>query len=144
MPNNIIALSITCLRDYDSRKRDAQRQLLRNPDGSLVEPEPKPMFVYAVDGTQAQLDAYADSQGVHLRTDEATGKLLWFTRKYAGESGRLLCNTDTSACYADMSLFRRQASLAAQFGGNLGNQIAQTAISKLFRMKDTEAPEPAK
>ena len=135
MSNAIIALTITIVRDYVKYDYDAS--------GNRLEDTGRPVFVYAVDGTRANLDAYADAQGSSHRVDEATGKDLWFTGKYCGETGTLLVNTDKGTMYPDMSAFRRQASLAAQFGGNLGNQIAQTALGKLFRVNDTEPAKPA-
>lgn len=102
-------------------------------------------FRYSVDGKPEALAVFADVQGDYLREDESTGKYLWFTSRYCGDSATLIVNSDTGKIYPDMSEFRKQASLAKQFGGNLGDQIAQTAVSKLFRKTEQPAePAPAK
>lgn len=126
MANSIIKATATILRDY-----------VKN--GGT--PDERTVFVYGVKGSKEALEAYADVQGGNLREDE-DGTPLYFTTKFAGETISLLINTDKGTCYADMSAFRRQASLAAQFGGSLGDAIAANAFGKLFGGASTPAPAP--
>jgi hypothetical protein len=89
-----------------------------------------PTFVYNVEGTKEELKTYKDSQGTYYREDSETKKALFFTARYVGEEGTLLI-TSNGNCVPDMSEFDKQASLAAQYGGNLGEQLAQQGMEKL-------------
>lgn len=111
-------LSISFLRDYVSK------------NGNVT-------FVYSVDGSPENLAIYADAQGENLVTDDETGKNLYFTINYAGERATLLVNSDNGKCFPDMSEFRKQASLAKQFGAAVASQ---SALGKLFSGKPAEAP----
>lgn len=111
-------LSISFLRDYVSK------------NGNVT-------FVYSVDGSPAGLQAYADAQAEHLVIDDETGKHLWFNINYVGERATLLVNSDNGKCFPDVSEFRKQASLAKQFGPAIA---AQSALGKLFSGKPAEAP----
>lgn len=89
------------------------------------------VFVYAVTGTQDQLEAFATAQGENHRVDEATGTPLWFTTRCVGQSGTLII-TSNGKVVPDMSAFDQAASLAAQYGGNFGDQLARMAAEKLM------------
>lgn len=111
--------------------------------GDYVSKSGNVTFRYAVTGKPEALAIFEDVQDIHHRVDEATGEYLWFTTRYCGDTATLIVNSDTGKIYPDMSEFRKQASLAKQFGGNLGDQIAQSAVSKLFRKTEQPATAPA-
>lgn len=95
----------------------------RNKKGTLV-------FRYAVTGTEAQLKAYKEAQGENYReTDE--GVPLWFSTRNVGQTGTLGISQN-GRIFADMSEFDAAASLAAQYGGNLGQELAKVAAAKLM------------
>lgn len=90
------------------------------------------VFVYGVSGNQEQLEAFAKAQGENHRVDEETGTPLWFTTRCIGESGNLIITTNGKVV-PDMSAFDQAASLAAQYGGNFGEQLARMAAEQLLR-----------
>lgn len=89
------------------------------------------VFVYSVTGTQEQLESFATAQGDNHRVDESTGTPLWFTTRCVGQSGTLII-TSNGKVVPDMSAFDQAASLAAQYGGNFGEQLARMAAEKLM------------
>lgn len=102
------------------------------------------VFVYAVSGTPEQIAAFEKAQGTNLKKDENTGAPLWFTTRYAGETCDLTI-TSKGVVIADMSKFDAAASLSAQYGGNLGQELAKTAAASLIGgNNNTNAEEPAK
>lgn len=109
-------LNATFVRSY--KKRDKNNQLVD-------------VFVYAVNGSKEAIEEYAKVQGEYLRTDEATGKHIWFSTRYVGDSAKLII-TEKGNVVADMSEFAKAASLASQFGGNLGQELARNAAAQLM------------
>jgi hypothetical protein len=89
------------------------------------------VFVYGVTGTPAQIEAFANAQGENHRVDEKTGAVLWFTTRCVGQSGELIITTN-GKIVPDMSAFDQAASLASQYGGNFGDQLAKMAAEKLL------------
>ena len=87
------------------------------------------VFVYGVSGTAEQLAKFKEAQGENHRVDE-DGTPLWFTTRFAGNNGKLILTSDGNVI-ADMSEYDAAASLAEQFGGNLGSELAKAAASKL-------------
>ncbi len=95
----------------------------RNKKGTLV-------FRYAVIGTPAEIEAYKAAQGENYReSDDKTP--LFFTTRNAGPSCNLII-TQGGKVVADMSKFDAAASLAAQYGGNLGTELAKQAAASLL------------
>lgn len=88
-------------------------------------------FVYAVSGKQSDLDAFKEAQGEFYREDDQTGQPLWFTTRCIGKTGELLI-TNNGNVVPDMSAFDEAASLAEQYGGNLGEQLAKEAAQRLL------------
>lgn len=103
------------------------------------------VFVYAVAGTTEQLADFAEAQGDNHRVDETTGEPLWFTTRCVGNTGTLLI-TSNGKVVPDMSAFDQAASLAAQYGGNLGQSLADSAAAMLLgkQTAGTAVPSPAK
>lgn len=89
------------------------------------------VFVYSVSGNPSDLEAFAQAQGDYHRVDEASGTPLWFTTRCIGQTGTLLI-TSNGKVVPDMSAFDQAASLAAQYGGNLGEQLARSAAEALL------------
>ena len=89
-----------------------------------------PTFVYAVEATKEELKTYKEAQGNYYREDSETKLPLWFTARYVGEQADLVI-TSNGNVVADMQEFDKQASLAAQYGGNLGEFLAQKGMEKL-------------
>lgn len=89
------------------------------------------VFVYAVSGTNEQLKQFAAAQGDNHRVDEATGTPLWFTTRCVGQTGMLII-TSNNKVVPDMSQYDQADSLAKQYGGNLGQELAKAAAEKLI------------
>ena len=95
-------------------------------------------FVYAVSGTETQLEAYAEAQGEYLRVDDETGEPLWFTTRCIGPAGKLIITTNGNVV-ADTSAFDQAASLAEQYGGNFGQALANQAAQSILGMYNTHS-----
>lgn len=103
------------------------------------------VFVYSVTGTPAQIEAYKAAQGDNFREDEKTGQALWFTTRCVGNNGSLII-TEKGKVVPDMSAFEQAASLAKQYGGNLGTELAKAAAHQLLgggNSVDEPATQPA-
>lgn len=87
-----------------------------------------PTFVYTVSGSQEELAAYEKAQGTFFRTDSDTGEPLWFTTRCIGQEGKLIITTNGNIV-PDMSKLDQAASIVAQYGGNLGQSIADAAAA---------------
>ncbi len=90
-----------------------------------------PTFVYSVSGTEAEIAQYKTAQGDFLRTDDESGAPLWFTTRYAGDVVNLII-TQAGNVIADMSEFDKANSLVEQYGGNLGEKLAEGLVGKLL------------
>lgn len=98
-------------------------------------------FVYAVTGSKEDLAAYEEIQGSFFRKNEETGQPLWFTTRCIGQTGKLVITTNNKIV-PDMSEFDQAASLAAQYGGNFGTELARAAAQKLSG-RAPQADDPA-
>lgn len=100
------------------------------------------VFVYSVTGTPAQIEAYKAAQGDNYREAE-DGTPLWFTTRCIGNSGELVI-TAKGKIVPDMSAYEQAASLAAQFGGNFGQELAKATVAQLLAGKNesSSASEP--
>ena len=96
-------------------------------------------FVYGVSGTESELTQFAAIHGEYQRTDDESGEPLWFTTKCIGDAGKLIITTNGNVV-PDMSAFDAAASMAEQYGGNLGQELAKSAAQLLLSNK---APAPA-
>lgn len=92
------------------------------------------VFVYGVSGTATELEAFEKAQGTFHRVDETTGEPLWFTTRAVGDSANLII-TSNNKVVPDMSEFDKADSLARQYGGNLGDQLAKAAAERLLGKK---------
>lgn len=100
------------------------------------------VFVYTVHGTEKEIAAYKADQGENLRhlDDDSSKAPLFFTTRFAGASVDLV-KTKSGRYVADMSALKEQASLVRQFGGNLGQAIAQQCAAQFLFGGNTPAPK---
>ena len=108
---------------------------------SYTSPKGNKVFVYTVAGTVEQLASLEEAQGVNHRVDDETGETLWFTTRCVGNSGNLII-TKNKKVVADMSAYDQAASLAAQYGGNLGQELAKAAAAQLVGGSTSSTPAP--
>lgn len=88
------------------------------------------VFVYSVSGSVEQLAKFKAAQGENYRQAE-DGTPLWFTTRSVGAAGELIITTNGKVV-PDMSAFDNAASLAKQYGGNLGAELAKHAVAQLL------------
>lgn len=101
--------------------------------------QPTTVFVYSVNGTDEQLAAYKEAVGVDNYRESDDGEPLWFSTRCVGDSGSLI-TTSKGTFAPDMSAFDKAASLAAQYGGNLGQELARNAAASLLSSSGSNAP----
>jgi len=94
-------------------------------------------FVYSVNANATDLAAFKTAQGEYYREDE-NGSPLWFTTRCVGQSGKLIVTTNGNVV-PDMSAFDQAASIAAQYGGNFGQELAKQAAQSIFGGKNHQA-----
>jgi hypothetical protein len=97
------------------------------------------VFVYSVSGTKEQLEKFKTASGEFYREAE-DGTPLWFTTRSVGNNGELLITTN-GKIVPDMSKFDQAASLAKQYGGNLGEELAKHAAAQLLGKPTVDAPQ---
>jgi hypothetical protein len=98
------------------------------------------VFVYAVSANSKDLEAFKEAQGDFHREDE-NGNPLWFTTRCIGNRGKLVI-TSKGKVVPDMSAFEQAASLAKQFGGNFGQELARASVAQILGNAPQD-PEPA-
>lgn len=99
-----------------------------------------PTFVYGVKANASDLEAFKSAQGDYYREDD-NGTPLWFTTRCIGQTGSLIITTNGNIV-PDMSAFDQAASLAAQYGGNFGAELAKSAANALVN-KGAQVEAPA-
>ena len=99
-----------------------------------------PTFVYSVKASGTDLAAFREAPGEYYREDD-NGSPLWFTTRCVGQSGKLIITTNGNVV-PDMSSFDQAASIAAQYGGNFGQELARQAAQSIFGGKNHQ-DEPA-
>lgn len=99
------------------------------------------VFVYTVTGTEEQLAQYKEIQKENYVEDDKTGKPLWFSTRYYGDNIDLVI-TAKGNVVPDTSEFDKAASLASQYGGNLGTEIAKIAAGNLLGVTQSAPTQP--
>jgi hypothetical protein len=89
-----------------------------------------PTFVYGVSGKASDLEAFKSAQGDYYRED-SDGSPLWFTTRCVGQTGKLIITTNGNVV-PDMSAYDQAASLASQYGGNFGAELAKSAAQAIL------------
>ena len=95
-------------------------------------------FVYKVNGTSAELDAFKNAQGDYYRED-TDGSPLWFTTRCIGKQGSLIITTNGNVV-PDMSAFDQAASIAQQYGGDFGQELARSAAQAILGATPSASP----
>lgn len=103
--------------------------------------QPVTVFVYTVDGSDEELAQYKDSVGATNYRESDDGEPLWFSTRVAGPSPTLLF-TAKGQVVADMSAFDKAHSLAQQYGGSLGAELARQAAAMLNGTAPSASPAP--
>lgn len=88
-------------------------------------------FVYTVQGSTEDLANFKRVQGEYYREDTVTGTPLWFTTRCVGDTGKLIITTNDKVV-PDMSHYDQAASLAQQYGGNFGHELAKAAAARIL------------
>jgi len=99
------------------------------------------VFVYGISGSEEELAQYKTIQGENHRVDDETGAPLWFTTRFAGDSAKMII-TQNGNVIADMAEFDKAKSLVEQYGGNLGDALAQSVVGKLLGGQSVASPAP--
>jgi len=95
-------------------------------------------FVYTVSGSASDLEAFQNAQGEYYReTDDGTP--LWFTTRCVGNQGKLIITTNGNIV-PDMSAFDQASSIAAQYGGNFGQELARMSAQNVLGTQGSSAP----
>jgi hypothetical protein len=96
------------------------------------------VFVYTVTGTKEELEKYEEIQGENFRKDDETGDPLFFTTRCAPNNANLII-TQSNRAVVDMSAFDQADSMAKQYGGSLGTELAKLYASQLAGTMGTTA-----
>jgi hypothetical protein len=100
-----------------------------------------PVFVYKVSANAENLEAFKQAQGEYYKEDDH-GSPLWFTTRCVGQTGTLIITTNGNIV-PDMSAFDQAASLAAQYGGNFGQTLAENMAKQMLGSSSPAASAPA-
>lgn len=93
--------------------------------------QPVTVFVYTVSGSDEELAQYKETVGVDNYRESDDGEPLWFSTRVSGPNPTLLI-TAKGQVVADMSAFDKAHSLAQQYGGSLGAELAKQAAATLL------------
>lgn len=96
------------------------------------------VFVYEVNAKPEMVEQFKSASADYYRETE-NGTPLWFTTRCIGQRGTLVI-TSKGKIVPDMSAFEQAASLAKQFGGNFGNELAKATVAQL--LGNGSNPEP--
>ena len=80
------------------------------------------VFRFNVTGTDAELQEFETAQGDNYRLDDVTGKPLWFTTRYTGDTVQLIITKDNNVIADDTEMSKLQ-SLVEQFGAETAKLI---------------------
>jgi hypothetical protein len=100
------------------------------------------VFVYAVTAKATDAEAFKTASGDFYREAE-DGTPLWFTTRCIGNSGKLVI-TSKGKIVPDMSAYEQASSLAKQFGGNFGQELARATVAKLLGGKSVQTDSEPK
>ncbi len=124
MSKGLTRLKATILMDYSKQDKN----------GNLID-----VFVYTLAGTKSALERYEQVQGDHFRADD-DGNPLFFSTRYFQDKGEVII-TQNDKVAPNLSNFKRQRSLIAQNGGNLGDAMAQIAAKQLMGVGSSPSGE---
>ena len=105
-------------------KIDFRRKYTKEETGNTV-------FVFAVKGPEAELDAYAEAQGDNIREDKITGEILYFTTRYYADTMPIVL-TENGNYVVDTTQFDKLKSQVEQAGGDFGKVMENIAMKTLM------------
>jgi hypothetical protein len=88
------------------------------------------VFVYTLNANAKDVESFKEASGDFYR-EEDDGSPLWFTTRCIGNKGKLVI-TSKGKIVPDMSAFEQAASLAKQYGGNFGQELARMTAQQLL------------
>lgn len=99
-------------------------------------------FVYEVSGTDAELLKYRELKGDNYQQSPSGKPIYWSSRAYLPDT-ILKFNFKGDGVFADTSELDDAAALARQYGGNLGQSIAEYKVQEIFgKRKQSSTPVP--
>lgn len=116
-------------------KANYLRQYRKPETGNVV-------FVYTVNGTNEELNAYKVAQGSNYVEDKDSGTPLFFSVNYVGNSANIII-TDGGKAILDTSRFDQLSNLASQAKGAVATEIARLAAMEILGMTGIKAPSTA-
>ena len=87
------------------------------------------VFRFNVFGTETELQEFEQAQGDNYRVDDTTGKPLWFTTRYTGDSVDLIITKENNVIADDTEMSKLQ-SLVEQYGADTAKLILMMQQSK--------------
>ena len=100
-----------------------------------------PTFVYSVNANETDRLAFESAQGDYYREDDK-GQPLWFTTRCIGPSGKLIITTNGNIV-PDISAFDQASSLAKQYGGDFGQELARMSAQSVLGVQSAPAESKA-
>lgn len=123
-------LTATYRDNYPKVKKDTNGETVRDEQGKAIV---YTVFVYTLTGDPEALADYRASQGDYYRTNEA-GEPLFFATQIAPTDvcgmRKNLGGDNAGKWGLDTAQFRKDKAVVESAGGNLGNAIAQSLVSK--------------
>jgi len=116
-------------------KANYLRQYRKPETGNIV-------FVYTVNGTNEELNAYKVAQGSNYVEDKDSGTPLYFSVNYVGNSANIII-TDGGKAILDTSRFDQLSNLASQAKGAVATEIARLAAMEILGMTGIKTPSTA-
>jgi len=87
------------------------------------------MFIYEVEGTKSEIEDLKKAKGEYYRESDETGKPLFYTPTYFGETAELKITTNGNVV-ADTSLLRKAKSLLAD-NDFLADKLADRLLDQM-------------
>jgi hypothetical protein len=134
-------ITVDINRNIANSHRNMQAHFLRTYKKSSAKSVVTTVFVYRISGTVPELESFRDNQGDFFRED-TEGNPLWFTPRFVGDRADLLI-TSKGKLVPDTTEFDKTNSLVKQFGGNLGQAIADQFANKLSRESSPKVEPPS-
>jgi len=98
--------------------------ITKNKKGKMMD-----MFIYEVEGTKSEIEDLKKAKGEYYRESDETGKPLFYTPTYFGETAELKITTNGNVV-ADTSLLRKAKSLLAD-NDFLADKLADRLLDQM-------------
>lgn len=90
------------------------------------------VFVYHITGTDEEIAKYREIKGNNFKTDEVTGKPIYWSSRFFMPNTELKFNYKGTGVYPDTAAFDQAAAMTKQYGGNFGQVLGQHFVEKLL------------